>query len=174
MRKHNSPIRGFTLLETLLAMIIMASAILLLANSWSASSMRIRKAQTSFEVGAMLERKMAEIDRDLKGKSFAEIPDEKEGDFGDDFPQYTWKMKSKKLEFPDFSSMLASKDNSGSGVDEMTQMMIKQIVDQMSKSIKEVTVTLILKQQNKNYEFNVTTYYVDYTKEPVIGVGGVN
>jgi general secretion pathway protein I len=170
MLKQIKTARGFTLLETLIAMVIMASAILLLANSWSASTLRIRKAQVAFEVSGLLERKMAEIDRDLRGKSFSEIPEDKEGDFGEKYPQYSWKLKSKKLEFPDISAFLSSREG---GVDPMTQMVIRQITEQMAKSIKEVTVTLIKKNEKKDLEFKVTTYYVDYTKEPVLGVGSV-
>ena len=130
--------------------------------------MRIRKAQLAFEVSSMLDRKMAEIDREYREKSISEIPEEKEGDFGDKYPQYSWKLKSKKLEFPDLSSSLSSRDG---GVDEKTQMIIKQMTTLISKSIKEVTLTVSLKQEKKPLEFSVTTYFVDFSKEPSIGMG---
>lgn len=158
---------GFTLLETVIAMVIMAGALLLLSSSWSGTFMRLRKTQQSFEVAAMLERKMNDIEIEFRGKSLDEIPEEKEGDFGSDYPNYSWKMSSKKLEFPDISSALTARDG---GADQTLMGVIKQLTDVLGKSIKEVTVTVILAGPKKPLEFSVTTYFVDYDKDISLGL----
>lgn len=167
--KNRQNVKGFTLLETMIAMMIMAAAILLLANSWSGAFMRVKKTQLSFEISSLLERKMVEIETKYRGKPLDEISEEEEGDFGEDYPQYAWKLSSKKLEFPDLSASLIAREG---GADQMLTNIIHQLSEQISKSVKEVTVTVIYKQPKKNLEYSLTTYFVDYDKELNLGMPG--
>ncbi len=161
--------KGFTLLETVIAMIIMAGALVLLSNSWGGSFMRLRKTQQAFEVSAMLERKMNDIELEYRGKPLTEIQDEREGDFGSEYPQYTWRMKSRELEFPDLSPSLSARDG---GADAMLMSLVKQMSEYIGKAVKEVTVTVIYTSDKKPLEFSVTTYFVDYEKEMSLGMPG--
>ena len=131
---------GFTLIETLLALSILGTALILLTQSWSGAFMSVRKTQTNFEISALLERKMSEIDILYRGKSIESIPEEQSEDFGEEFPQYAWKLKSKNFEFPDLSAALTSKDG---GADQLTISLIKQLGEGISKAIKEVTLTVV-------------------------------
>ena len=159
---------GFTLLETVIAMVIMAGSILLLANSWSGAYMRVRKTQTNFEIATMLERKMNDVELEYRGKALDEIPESKDGDFGSDYPQYSWKLASKKLEFPDISGSLTAR---AGGADQMLMSVIKQLTDILGKSIKEVTVSVIYKPEGrKPTENSVTTYFLDYDKDISLGL----
>jgi general secretion pathway protein I len=165
-RKRN----GFTLIETLIAMVILSSSLVLLAQTWGSSFLKVRKTQVAYEVGALLERKMAEIELEYRGKPLDSIPDEKAEDFGSEYPQYSWKLKSKKLEFPDLSPLMQAKEG---GADPMVTSLVKQLGEHLSKSIKEVTVTVVVKGGKKNQEFSVTTYFVDYDQPiAVSGAGG--
>lgn len=155
--------KGFSLFETLIAMVILSTSILLLANSWSGSFLKLRKSQTSFEVTALIERKMAEVETKYRGKPLDDIPEEDEGEF-DDKAEFTWRLKSKKLDFPDFSSSLTAQEG---GADQMLMMVVKQLTEGLSKAVKEVQVTVVYNPPNakKPLEFSVTTYFVDYTKD---------
>jgi general secretion pathway protein I len=160
--------RGFTLLETVIAMVIMAGAILLLTNSWAGSFMRVRKTQMNFEIASMLERKMNDVELEYRGKSLEEIPEDKSGDFGSDYPQYSWQITSKKLEFPDISSALTAQQG---GADQTLMSIIKQLTEVLGKSIKEVTVTVFYKPPNqKQLDVSVTTYFIDYDKDVPLGL----
>jgi general secretion pathway protein I len=161
--------KGFTLLETLLAVVILSTALLLLTNSWAGSYLRIKKTQRQFEVAALLERKMTDVEIEYRGKSLDEIPDEKsEEEIGDAYPQYRWKMTSKKLELPDISSTLAAQEG---GANSFMVGIVKQLSEGLSKAIKEVTVTVIYKEEKqKPLEYSVTTYFVDYDKELPMGM----
>lgn len=161
---------GFTLIETLLAMVILSSALLLLTNSWSSSFLRVRKTQQQFEVATLLERKMTEVEIEFKGKSLDEIPEEKSDNFGDKYPQYSWKLNSKKLEIPDLSSLLGGDDGGGNN-QKMMMSLVKQMSETLSKAIKEVTVTVTFKPaKGKPLEYSVTQYFVDYDKEINFGM----
>lgn len=161
---------GFTLLEVLLAMVILSSGVILLANSWSGSFMKIRKTQTNNEVAALLERKMVEIDMKYRGKPVDGIPEEEADDFGSDYPQYHWKMVSKEFEFPDMSSSLTARD--GGAQTELIQIM-KTLTEHLKKSIKEVKVSVFYKKNNRETEYSITTLFVDYDKQiPLPGMGG--
>lgn len=133
--------------------------------------MRVRKTQLSTEVAALLERKMVEVEMEYQGKPLDSIPEEKADDFGSEYPQYSWKMTSKEFEVPDFSAALTAK---AGGADEITLTIMKTLAEHMSKSIKEVQVTVIYKGAKKPLKFSATQYFVDYDKElPMPGIPGV-
>lgn len=161
--------KGFTLIETVIAMVILSAGILLLANSWGGSFMRVRKTQLNVEVAALLQRKMVEVQIEFRDKPLDSIPEEKADDFGSDYPQYSWKMESKQLEIPDLSATLTSRDG---GANEMMISIIKQLSEFMGKAIKEVKVTVIYKGGKKPLEFSATTYFLDYDKDLPLGVPG--
>lgn len=134
--------------------------------------MRIRKTQLNQEVVALLERKMAEIDMEYRGKPLEGIPEEKSDDFGSEYPQYTWKMTSKEFQMPDLGSIMTSTE--GGAKTEMLTL-IKTLSDHLSKAVKEVKVTVIYTGAKKPLEFSIVTYYVDYNKPLAFGgsaVGG--
>ncbi len=160
---------GFTLLEVMFAIVILSSALMLLANTWAVGGLKIRKAQTNFEVATLLERKMIDIDLEYRGKSVESIREETSPEaIGDEFPNYKWKMKSKKLEIPDISSTLTSKDG---GANAFLISIVRQLTEALSKSVREVTVTIMLTTpQGKNREFSATTYFIDYDKDLQFGM----
>jgi general secretion pathway protein I len=159
--------KGFTLLETLLAVVILSAGILLLTQSWSGSFVRIRKTQLNQEVAALLERKMAEIDLQYRGKPLESIKEEDEDDFGSEYPDYKWKMKSREFQSPNLGSIMTSQEG---GANQMLLTMIQQLTEHLSKTIKEVKVSVIYTKGKKPIEFSVVTYFVDYNKP--LSVGG--
>ncbi len=163
-------INAFTLIEVVLALMIMASGLFILMNSWAGTYSRLRKTQIQVEMVSLLERKVSELEREFKGKPLDSIPEEKEDDFGTELPGYSWTMKSRKLEIPDLSSSLVSSDG---GADQMLIAIMKLFTEHLSKSIKEINVEVIFKDKKKPITANVTFYMIDYDKPlPVPGAGG--
>jgi general secretion pathway protein I len=163
--------RGFTLLETLIAMMILSMAIVMLASSWGGNFARMRRTQVNTEIVSLLQRKMTEIDLKYKDKPNTIPEDGEEDDFGSDYPQYRWKMEAKDLEVPNFSDYLTSREG---GANQMLLTVMSQLRDHLQKTVKEVRVTVIYtpKEGKNSQEYSVTTYYVDYDKEiPVPGAG---
>jgi general secretion pathway protein I len=158
--------RGFTLLEVMIALIILAGGLLVLNTSWSTNNLRIRKANLYTNSATLLQKKMIELEAYYKDKSLEEIPETDAGDFGTDQPRFRWEMKSRELKFPDLSALIIGEGNG----DETLLSMIRQMTDLISKSIKEVKVTIFVKTEKKEASFSATTYFVDYSKG--IGVPG--
>lgn len=163
--KKTATNEGFTLLEVIIAVSIMAAGILLISMSWSGTFQKMKRTQINTEVVALLERKMAELDAKYKGKPLESIPDGPEEDtFGDEYPQYKWRMESRKFEMPSLSDYLGSREG---GADQLTVMTMKVFTEHLSKTIKEVRLTIIYMTPNKKVqEYSITTFYVDFNKEP--------
>lgn len=165
--------KGFTLLETMLAMLIISSGILLLSNSWSGSFMRIRKTQVNVEAAALLERKMVEVEMEYQDKPLESIPEEKADDFGSEYPQYSWRMEAKEFELPNIASALTAESG---GSDELTMTIMRTMQEHLAKSIKEVKVVVIYKGGKKAREISATQYFVNYDRPiqmPAMGMGGM-
>lgn len=157
--------KGFTLLEVLIALVILSTAILLLANSWGGATLRVRKAQYNFEVAALLEAKMAETELKYRGGSLEELPEEPQ-EFEID-EKYKWRLSSKKIEFPDLKSAFTQ----GGSINPMVEGLVNQFSDTLSKAIREVTVTVVVMVDKKSYEYSAVTYFVDYNKVGNLGPG---
>jgi general secretion pathway protein I len=167
--------KGFTLIEVLIAIVIMAGGIIVMANAWSGNFLRVRNSRINNTAAALLERKMTEIEVLYKDKSIDDIKEEDAGDFGSMFPGYSWEMKSKEFEMPDISGSLVAREG---GADEMLLTIVKTTTEFIKKSVKEVSVTVTFKPKKGNaIHHTVATYFVDYTKEMDVpgmpaGMGG--
>lgn len=161
--------KGFTLIEVMVAMMIMVGAIVILYASSAGTQGRIRKSRVYNNVALLLERKIAEVEAVNLGKSLTEISDA-EGDFGKDYPEYRWTFATQAFEMPD---MTAAVSRDGASQDLIN--ILSQLSDVMSQSILEGTVTVYVNSGKKEVPFSVTTYFVDYNKEvslPGFGGGG--
>lgn len=164
--------KGFTLIEVVLALVVMASGLFILTNSWSGTYNRLRKTQTQVQIAALLERKVTEVEREYKNKSLDSIPDEKEDDFGSELPEFSWKMKSKKFQMPDLSVILAAQPGA---IDPTTISLAKTYTEFVNKSVKEVNVSVLYKGAKKPIVASVTIYMIDFNQSlPLPSFGGAS
>ena len=78
---------GFTLLEVMLAMAILAIALVAVFQSQSQSISMAGQARFATTASLLAQSKMAEVEKMDPGEINADS-----GDFGDDFPDYSWKV----------------------------------------------------------------------------------
>lgn len=159
-------ISGFTLIETLVALVITVGAALLLSNAWSGNYLRVRKSAMYNNVALLLERKVVEMEAKYRGKSTGEIKDE-EGNFGDDYPQYRWTFSTQPFEMPDLAPLV----NQEGGADQMMLTVLSKMREIVNKSILEATTTVYVNSGQKEVSYSVTTYFVDYESEVALGLG---
>ena len=154
--------RGFTLIEVMISMLILAGGITMISLAWSGNFMKARKSTTFNNVATLLERKMAEVEAQFKDK-FTEIPEEAGEEF-EDVKGYRWKLKSRAMKFPDLAPLLAAQEG---GVDETLLGMVRQMTEYLNKTIKEVQVTIFVKSKGakKEQEFSATQYFIDYSQD---------
>lgn len=163
--------RGFTLIEVLVAMMILAGSLLVISNTWSGNLASFRKSRRIDTINYLLKKKATELELKYQDKSLDEVPEEEKGDFGNDYPDYKWALKSKKMEFPDLAPILLSKEG---GSNDQLISIVRQMTETISKSIKELKVSVFVKVGKKDQEFSVTTYLIDYNKSLSLGAGGLS
>lgn len=93
--KLNKTYSGFTLLEVMVAMSIIAIALTVLLTSQSQSISLAGEAKFSTTAALLARSKMAEIELISADDLISDT-----GDFGDDFPDYSWKMNVQDVTFP--------------------------------------------------------------------------
>ncbi len=152
---------GFSLIEVMIAMVILTGCIVTLTSAWSGNYFRLNKAQMNHNVAELLQRKVTEIEIEYLNKPIEEIKDSDGGKFKG-FPNYRWTMSSQDFEMPDLSAVLIGQDG---GADEILITLIKQMGEHISKSIKEVEVAVYVKFKKKEVKYALTTYFVDFEKE---------
>jgi len=164
---------GFTLLETMIAMLILSFGIIVVSGTWSGNFLRVRKARLYNEVAFLLQQKVTELELKYGTASLSAIEEEETGDFGEDFPDYSWEFISQDFTMPDLSLF-----NSGEEAqDDISRTIKKALTNIISKSVKEITVSVILKKGGKRKRearYSVSTYIVDFNAEiPFTGIGGI-
>lgn len=147
---------------------ILAGAMVALSQSWNGSLFAFRKSQYVNTIVGLLKKKTVELEIKYKAKGFSEIPESDGGDFGSDFPDFTWQAETKDLEFPDLSPILVSQEG---GANELLLTVVKQMTEYISKATKEMKVTVIWKSGKNEIKYSVTTYLVN-NEAGSIGMGG--
>lgn len=162
-----NPDSGFTLLEVLIAMSIMlvAFASILMVQSSAISSSVKTKHMTI--VGMLSKGLMVETERKIEGKTFDEVSKEEKGIFPEPYQDYRWVKEIKEMELPQISGGggAAKTEGSEEGSDASTEMLTKLITQFLSKSLREVTITVFWKRGTGEQKFQLTTYWVDLNHE---------
>ena len=131
--KRNNP--GFTLLEVMIAVAILAVSLMALMSLQSQALLASARAEKISISTWLAQQKMAEILLEIeKGVLKGEFPDEKEeqGNFENQFPDFFWRLKITRVELP-----------MPEGVqDEMMLQAMKMLTEELSKSTREVRLTV--------------------------------
>lgn len=146
--------RGFTLLEILVAMAILSISMLALM-SISGNTLVVSGRAENVTVATMLARqKMTDIEIELsKAMKKNEFPDEKseEGTFDEPFEDYSWAMEIRRVELP------APVTGEEGGIQEMVG---RQLTEEISKTIRELKLTIKWKELEEEQSFDIVTHIV--------------
>lgn len=156
MKNHN----GFTLIEVLVSMLILAMTTIILYQSWNGSLIAVRKGRLYNTIALLLQRKVTEFEVQSKTKKIDELKEEDKGDFGSDYPEFTWDIKLQPFSVPPITP--PEKKNE-LGTSEITVTIFKTISDYFEKAVREVLVTVHYKSGKRTLNYSVSTIYVDYS-----------
>jgi prepilin-type N-terminal cleavage/methylation domain-containing protein len=159
---------AFTLIEVLVALMILSVAMVALTSSWSGSLFAYRKSEKVQLVNSLLKSKISELEIKYLDGPFDEIPEAEDGDYGDEFKDLKWSAQSQKLTFPDLSALMMAAGQT----DETLLSTVQQMTEHFSNNIKELKVTLIWTVGENNLQFSATTYLVNYQNSLPIPGGG--
>lgn len=155
---------GFTLLEVVIAMAIMALAFgAILAVEGSSINASARAKQMNI-VAMLAKNQMIETEYKIEGKTFDEVKKEDQGTFEEPYQDFKWKTVVKELKFPNIGSGGAGKGAASSaagGSDQTAELVTKLMTNFLTKSIREVTVTILWKRGSGEQTFSLATYWVD-------------
>lgn len=151
---------AFTLVEVMIALVILTGAAVAAVQLVSANATRVQKSRIHTLAALLLERKMIEVVEEYGQKSLAEIKDEDAGKFEDE-PEFRWEFKSKNFEMPDVRQAIIAKDD---GANEYVLTLFGILKDHIDQSVKEASVTVFGTLNGKEIKYTASTYFVDYSK----------
>jgi general secretion pathway protein I len=172
---------GFTLLEVMIAIGILAigiGAILVAENNSLDVTLRAKRMNT---VAMLAKNALIEAERLTEGKTFTEVNDDQSGKFDAPYTEYSWERKIKEITFPNLmdpsqanggnaggeagaASAAATPEGSGA-IDQNVEKVVKLATNYLSKSTREITVTIKWKDKGEDQKFSVSQYWVDLNHE---------
>lgn len=166
---------GFTLLEVMIAIVIISigiGAILVAENNSLDTNFRAKRMTT---IAMLAKNQLIEAEMELEGKTFDEAREESSGKFDAPFSEFSWERKIKKITFPNLMDSLASggapdegASTSGASVksvDSNIENVVKIATNYLSKSSREISVTIKWKEKGEDQKFSVSQYWVDLKHE---------
>ena len=90
---------GFTLLEVMIAISILAIALTVLLGNQSQSLRLAEESRFAFTASLLIKEKLADFQ--IAGEELTST----EGDFGDDYPGYFWSVEVETADFEDYPAL---------------------------------------------------------------------
>jgi general secretion pathway protein I len=171
-RKAGSHPPGFTLLEVVIALAIMAvsfGSILAVQGNAVNAATRAKQMNT---VAMLAKNKMVDTEFKIQGKAFDEVRKNEGGTFEPPYEDFSWRSSIKEIKFPPINfggpkgNTSDAESNKGGGQgNQVGEMLTKLVTKHLSKSIREVTVTIAWKQGTKEQTYDLSTFWVDLNHE---------
>jgi prepilin-type N-terminal cleavage/methylation domain-containing protein len=144
---------GFTLLEVMVAIAILAVSLMAIYSLQSTSLLGSARAQKISVCTQLARLKMDQALIEIEaGIAKGEFPEEKEeaGTFEEDkYPDYGWRLKIKKVEIP------VPPTPEGVSADIMTQV-FTMVSEQLSQATREVKLTIVWRGEDDEEEEGIT------------------
>ena len=155
--------KAFTLLETVVALMLLSVSFLVLNAVQSGGLLSFKRSANMIEIAQLLQKKTIEYELLYKNKSFEELKEIETGDFGEDFPEYSWKVQVQEFPDVDIKSIIESSPEADKS--EMNLLLYSKIGEILKNNIIEMKVSLLWKYSDKKtIEHSVTVLLVDYKK----------
>lgn len=165
---------GFTLLEVIIALTIMVLAFTAILSVESGGINAAEKTHQLNIVAMLARNKMIEVEYDIEGKSFDEVKKDDGGNF-EGYPDFRWTSEIKEVKFPNLnlqgvgsggdSADKSAAAGGGQPASDLLTLMTKLVTNYLSKSVREVDVTIYWKRVSGDQKFTIATFWVDLNHE---------
>lgn len=187
-RRARSAQRGFTLLEVMIALAILAGGLMILLSASSMNVERTKRAQWLAVATDLARGKMYDLEEELLKDGFQELDKTESGEFDDEgWPQIEWEAKVEKIELPSLGALqegqaegeegaeggaggglLGGFLGTAGGADPSTNAgagliasQFQLVADVLEKSIRKVTLTVKWTVNGDEQELVVNCYFTD-------------
>lgn len=166
---------GFTLLEVIVAIAILVIAFASIYSIQFSSLRSFEKTRDRNLVSMLARGAMAQTEVEMRGKAFNELQAEQGGQFDKPYETYRWTRKIKEIEFPTLpllnsgSEEEGGSENSSASKNPMLDNVSKMISQTLTRSIREVTVTISWKRGKADQSYQLSTYWVDFSQGVQLG-----
>lgn len=152
---------GFTLLEVMIAMMIMTVALGAILTSQSGGIVQATKSKEMNTAGWLAQRVMVESEHLYEGKPFSELEKEKAEKFAAPFEKFSWKREVRELEFPDFTQP----GKEGEGASEAVRILGKVMTKYLNTAMREMVITIHWQRGTSEQSLTLSTYLIDLNAE---------
>jgi general secretion pathway protein I len=154
MMRRNSHTDGFSLLEVMVSIAILAVSLTVLLTFSGNTLIKSGRAEKLLVATMLARQKMADIDIEIeKARRKKEFPDERseDGNFDEPFEDYAWKMEIRRIELP---APMTGDEGS------MQAMIGKQLTKEISKTVRELKLTVTWQDMGEEQSIDVVTHIV--------------
>ena len=155
--KHGNKI-GFTLVEVILAVVILSGSLLVFMTTWRSSRALFQRSMLNEEVAMLLEKKVSDIQMEF-GDNPTQIPEEASDQFEEPYKQYKWSIQTRPFDISIIKSLASSQEG---GVDDIMLSVIDQFVDVSKQAVREVKITVSTQIGKKELSYSLSTLFVDF------------
>ena len=160
--------KGFSLIEVLVAVLLLAALIALMAQLSYGNVRKLKKARRLEKTVRLLERKMLLLEEEFKGKNVFKLPAEDEGDF-DNEENWFWSYQTQPLELPSSRILLAVAQIPEN---DLNTQMAETLIGVLSETVVELKLTVRHDpgkgkgKGGKSWERSLVSYFVNYEDAP--------
>jgi type II secretion system protein I len=149
---------GFTLIEVMAAVVILAIAILTLLRTNNQTLLLKTHAQNITLATLLAQEKLSEIYVDPTA-----IEESAEGDFGERFPYWRWTLTNEEVDMPfDFSALPQAEEPGKPGGPARVQAPSKEAEPPL---VQKMTLTIFWPEGTREGEFTITEYFTNVTQD---------
>ena len=155
--------KGFTLVEVVVGIAILATLISLSSLIWAGNLKRLTKIKKLESVTLLLEQKMNELETLYKNENINELLESEEGNFPN-HEGFTWKYETKPLTLPSTEIFLKIQNLPQNDIN--TQL-INTLKELLSETVVELKLTVTYVYNKKDVNHSLSTYFVNHTEAPL-------
>lgn len=152
--------RGFTLLEVVVALVLMAIALSAIFQNQGANLRAAQRAENMAQAIYLAQEKMTEIEIEASKKSMEALRDEESGEFTEDkLKKFKWKTKVEKV---DIGCFFPSKEESNSEEQGFLSLLEKVF----ERAVRKAVVVVEWEEAGKTHTAKVAQLLVNFQELP--------